>query len=138
MTDLIERVDAVFTTEPEASAAVPDEGAAGGDSGTSRSLPILLSVTLGGSAVLLFAMASGHLKGTQATIGIVAALAQVALAIGAISRPSRLAFGVAAAANVAIAGFWLAVEGPHSVSMVTAGIGVALSGVAVVVGLALA
>ena len=42
-------------------------------------------------------------------------------AIGAISRPSRLLFGAAAAANVAIAGFWLAVEGPHAVSMVTAG-----------------
>jgi hypothetical protein len=138
MTDLIERVDAAFTADHEAATAVHEERDQWGGGGTRRSLPILLSVTLGGSAVLLFAMASGHLKGTHSTIGTVAALAQVVLAIGAISRPSRLVFGVAAVANVAIAGFWLAVEGPHSVSMVTAGIGVALSGIAVVVGLALA
>ena len=51
MTDLMERVDER------------------GDGVTNRPLPILLCVTLGGSAVLLFAMASGHLKGTQATSG---------------------------------------------------------------------
>jgi hypothetical protein len=135
MTDLIERVDAAFTTEYEAAGAAPQER---GDGGTSRPLAILLAVTLGGSAVLLFAMSSGHLKGTQATIGIVAALAQAALAIGAISRPSRLVFGTAVAVNAAVAVFWLAVEGPHAVSAVTAGIGVALAGIAVVVAAALA
>ena len=71
MTDLMERVD--------------DRG----DGGTNRPLPILLSITLGGSAVLLFAMASGHLRGMQATIGVVAALAQVALAVGALTQTVR-------------------------------------------------
>jgi hypothetical protein len=140
MTDLIERVDAVFIAEGDAAAGAapaPQEGTPS-EGGTNRPLPILLAVTLGGSAVLLFAMASGHLKGTQATIGIVAALVQVVLAIGALGRASRALFGATAAANAAIAGLWLAVEGPHSVSALTAGIGVALSGLAVVVGLALA
>ena len=106
--------------------------------GTNRPLHILLAVTLGGSAVLLFAMASGHLHGTQATIGIVAALAQVALAIGVLSRPARALCGAAAGLNVAVAVYWFAVEGPHTVSALTAGIGMALSGVAVLVGTALA
>ena len=138
MTDLIERVDAVFIAEAdEAQGTAPHEGGSPGG-GTTRPLHILLAVTLGGSAVLLFAMASGHMKGTQAGIGMVAALVQVALTVGVLSRPYRGLFGAAAIANVAIAVFWLAVEGPHSVSAVTAGIGVALSGIAVVVGVALA
>ncbi len=108
------------------------------EGGTNRPLPILLAVALGASAVLLFAMASAHLKGTQATLGIVAALVQVALAVGALTRPSRALFGGAVAANAAIAAFWLVAEGPHGVSAVTASIGVVLSGVAVLVGAALA
>ena len=51
---------------------------------------------------------------------------------------TRALFGVAAAGNVAIAAFWLAVEGPQAVSAATAGIGVALSAVAVLVAVALA
>ena len=39
---------------------------------------------------------------------------------------------------MAIVVFWLAVEGPHGVSEVTAAIGVALSGIAMLVGAALA
>ncbi len=120
MTDLMERVD--------------DRG----DGGTNRPLPILLSITLGGSAVLLFAMASGHLRGMQATIGVVAALVQVSLAVGALTRPSRALFGAAAAVNTAVAVYWLAVEGPHAVSAVSVAFGVALSGIAVLVGVALA
>jgi hypothetical protein len=138
MTDLIERVDAAFSTQHEAAGAAPQETAHGGAEATSRALPILLSITLGGSAVLLFAMSSGHLKGTQASIGIVAALAQVVLAVAALTRPSRGLFGAAVAVNAAIAVFWLAVEGPHSVSSVTAGIGVALGGMAVAIAAALA
>ena len=64
-----------------------------------------------------------------------AALAQVALALGALARvPPAALFGAAAAANVAIAAFWLAAEGPQAVSAVTTGIGVALSAVAVLLG----
>jgi len=139
MTDLIERVDAVFTEEgPEAPSAAPGNGGAWPDGGTSRPLPILLAVALGGSAVLLFSMGSEHLKGTQATVGIVAALVQVTLAVGALTRPSRALYGGAVAANAAVAVFWLSAEGPHSVSAVTAAIGIALSGIVVLVGAALA
>ena len=108
MTDLIERVDA----------ASPDERRpARGHQGGRPPLPILLSVTLGGSAVLLFAMASGHLKGTQATIGIVAALVQVALAIGVTdppvagrcSAPPRSSTRRSPCSGSAV-------EGPHTVS----------------------
>ena len=140
MTDLIERVDAAFS---ETGGDAPTEAAPGWSrredaGGTTRPLPILLAVSLGGSAVLLFAMSSGHLHGARATVGIVAALAQVVLAVGALTRPSRALFGVATAANVAIAAFWLAAEGPQAVSAATAGIGVALSAVAVLVAGALA
>jgi len=83
-------------------------------------------------------MSSGHLHGARATVGIVAALAQVALAVGVLTRPSRALFGVAAAGNVAIVAFWLAVEGTQAVSAATAGIGVAVSAVAVLVAVALA
>ena len=90
MTDLIERVDAVFTEEGgEAPAAVPGTPPEGG---TSRPLHILLVVAMGGSAVLLFSMASGHLKGTQATIGIVAALVRGAGGRNPDRGPSRALF----------------------------------------------
>ncbi len=138
MTDLIERVDAVFVAQGgEAPVPATQEGHPGRQDGTNRPLPILLTVALAGSAVLLFAMASGHLKGTQATVGILAALVEVALAVGALTRPSRGLFGAAAATSAAIAVFWLVVQGPHGVSGVTAAIGVVLSGIAVLVGVAL-
>ena len=130
MTDLD---DAVFAGAPPEG-----DGDAAGTRGTSRPLPILLFVTLGGSAVLLFAMASGHLKGTEATLGVLAALVQAVLAVGALMRPSRDLFGAAAGVNAAVAVFWFAVEGPHTVSALTAGIGIALSALAMVVGTALA
>jgi hypothetical protein len=139
MTDLIERVDAAFSEgagDTPADAA-PESNRRDVAVGTTRPLHILLAVSLGGSAVLLFAMSSGHLHGARATVGIVAALAQVALAVGALTRPSRALFGVAVAVNVAIAGFWLAVEGPQAVSAATAGIGVALSSVVLLVAAAL-
>ena len=124
--------DAVFAGTP-----TEGEGNAAGTGSPGRPLPILLFVTLGGSAVLLFAMASGHLKGTEATLGVLAALVQAVLAVGALMRPSRDLFAAAAIVNVAVAVFWLAVEGPHTVSALTAGIGVALSALAVLVGTAL-
>ena len=102
-----------------------------------RPLHILLAVSLGGSAILLFAMSSGHLHGARATVGVVAALAQVALAVGSLTRPSRPLFALAVTGNVAIAAFWLAVEGPQTVSAATAAIGVTLSTVAVLVAAAL-
>ena len=140
MTDLIERVDAAFseTAGDDPGEAAPEWSRRDDAGGTTRPLHILLAVSLGGSAVLWFAMSSGHLHGARATVGMVAALAQVALAVGALTRPSRALFGVAAAANVAIAAFWLGVEGPRAVSAATAGIGVALSAVAVLAAGALA
>jgi hypothetical protein len=140
MTDLIERVDAAFSENAAGTPArlvpeprQPDEGP-----GTSRPLHVLLAVSLGGSAILLFAMSSGHLHGARATFGIIAALAQAALAVGALTRPSRALFVVASLCNAAIAGLWLGVEGSQAVSAATAGIGVALSGIAVLVAAALA
>ena len=139
MTDLIERVDAAFSeTAGDAPAQAASESSRRDDAaGTTRPLHFLLAVSLGGSAILLFAMSSGHLHGSRATVGVVAALAQVAFAVGTLTRPSRVLFGVVAAGNVAIAGFWLAVQGPQAVSAATAGIGVALSGLAVLVAAAL-
>jgi hypothetical protein len=140
MTDLIERVDAAFSeTAGDAPTQAASESSRRDDAaGTTRPLHVLLAVSLGGSGVLLFAMSSGHLHGARATVGVVAALAQVAFVVGALTRPSRVLFGVMAAGNVAIAGFWLAVQGPQAVSAATAGIGVALSGTAVLVAAALA
>ena len=91
MTDLIERVDAAFseTAGDAPGQAAPESSRRDDAAGTTRPLHILLAVSLGGSAVLLFAMSSGHLHGARATAGIVAALAQVALAVGALTRPSR-------------------------------------------------
>jgi hypothetical protein len=143
MTDLIERVDAAFE-DSAARGAVESEPAAAGSEGsggaraTGRPLAILLSVALGASAVLLFAMASGHLHGTRATAGVVAALAEVALAVGVLTRPSRALFAVAAVVNVGVALLWLAFEGPLRVSATTAGIGKALAGVAALVAVLLA
>jgi hypothetical protein len=144
MTDLIERVNAAFTTgtEPtlEDSEGRPRETnrSEGDDGATNRPLPILLAVTTGSAAVLWFAMASGHLHGARATVGIVAALAQVTFAVAVLTKPSRALYAVAAAANLCIGALWFGVEGPHGVSAATAGIGAALSGLAVFVSIVLA
>jgi hypothetical protein len=140
MTDLIERVNAAFGGDDEpALAQSPAEERPGGAGGvTARPLSVLLSVTAGSSAVLWFAMASGHLHGARATVGILAALAEVAFALGVLARPSRALFVMAALANVAAGALWLGAEGPHGVSAATAGVGVALSGLAVVVSIVLA
>jgi hypothetical protein len=144
MTDLIERVDAAFTdSEVATSSVAPEQGQRPRPErddeghGARRPLPILLAVALGGSAVLLFAMASGHLHGARAAAGVVAALAQVALAVGVLTRPSRALYAVAASCNVAVAALWLVFEGPHTVSLTTCAIGVALSALVVLVGAAL-
>ena len=140
MTDLIDRVDAVFSEaeRPENQAQTPGLRESGHRSGASRPLHVLLAVTLGGSAILLFAMVSGHMHGVRATIGVVAALAEVALATWALSRPSRTAFAAASLCNLAVAAFWLSVAGVHTVSEATAGIGVALAAIAVLVATMLA
>ncbi len=146
MTDLIERVDAAFPSEgerpggdPPAESARPSARPSGAvPSGTTRPLHVLLAVTLGSSAVLLFAMSSGHLHGARATVGVLAALVQVACAVGALVRPSRARFWIAAAVNIGVGLFWPAVEGPGAVSVATAAIGVAISLLAVVVAVALA
>lgn len=146
MTDLIERVEAAYSESDDAasiSALDVDAQARGGEPphggpGFNRPVHVLFAVAAGGSAVLLFAMASGHWHGARATIGIIAALAQVVVAIGAFARPSRGLFSTAAAVNVAIGVFWAVVAGSHTVSWATAGIGIALSALVVVVGAVLA
>jgi hypothetical protein len=146
MTDLIERVEAAYSEGDEpASKSAQDRAPTtrGGETpqgarGRNRPVHVLFAVAAGGSAVLLFAMASGHWHGARATIGIIAALAQVAVAVGAFSRPSRALFWTAAAVNVAIGVFWAVAAGSHTVSSATAGIGIALSALAVVIGAVLA
>jgi hypothetical protein len=146
MTDLIERVEAAYSegdepasisardVDPKVGGARPPQGSRG----RNRPVHVLFAVAAGGSAVLLFAMASGHWHGARATLGVIAALAQVAVAIGAFSRPSRGLFWTAAAVNVAIGLFWAVAARSHTVSWSTAGIGVALSALVVVVGVVLA
>jgi hypothetical protein len=144
MTDLIERVNAAFIaeTEPtlENSEGRPREAGRheGDGSGTNRPLPILLAITTGSSAVLWFAMSSGHLHGVRATAGIVAALAEVTFAVAVLARPSRTLYAVAGAANIVIGALWLGVEGADGVSAATAAIGLTLSVVAVLVSIVLA
>lgn len=145
MTDLIERVDAAFSDSETTSHGVapelgelPKPGRDDEAHGRRRPLAILLAVTFGGSAVLLFAMASGHLHGARATAGVVAALVQVALAVGVLTRPSRALYAVAAGCNVAVAALWLVLEGPQRVSLTTCAIGIALSAIVVLVSAALA
>ena len=74
--------------------------------GTTRPLHVLLAVSLGGSAILLFAMASGHLHGARATVGVIAALAEVALTVCVLARPSRRSSSEPLG-NLAVAAFWL-------------------------------
>jgi hypothetical protein len=143
MTDLIERVDAAFADTPvlgddEAADRAPSGPRAGGGKAPARPLAVLLAVALGGSAILLFAMASGHLHGTRATAGVVAALAEVALAVGVLTRPSRALFTVVAVVNVGVALLWLTFEGPVAVSTTTAAIGKVLAALAALVGVVLA
>ena len=145
MTDLIERVDAAFSDSEAATDGVaPGQGEQPRPErdddrhGMRRPLPILLAVALCGSAVLLFAMASGHLHGARAVAGVVAALVQVALAVGVLTRPSRALYALAAGCNVVLSALWLVFEGPHTVSLTTCAVGVALSAIVFLVGAALA
>jgi hypothetical protein len=140
VTDLIERVDAVFSESAEpAKQAEPRGDAPKRDwSGAGRPLHVLLAVTAGSSAVLLFAMASGHLHGTRASFGVVAALAEIVLTVLVLIRPTRTVFVATTLCNLAVAGFWFSLSGGHTVSHATIGIGVALAGIAVLLAVLLA
>jgi hypothetical protein len=145
MTDLIERVEAAYTEAGEPSVPAQDHGATvrGGEPpkgapGLSRPIHVLFAVAAGGSAVLLFAMSSGHWHGARAAVGVIAALAQVVVAIAAFWRPSRGMFWTAAAVNVAVGVFWAVAAGSHTVSWATAGIGIALSALVLIVAVVLA
>jgi hypothetical protein len=139
MTDLIERVEAAF---PRATTSAHDGATTEPrDLGTrpvGRAVPILLAMSLGASAVLLFAMSSGHLSGAKAAVGVVAAVIDVIGAVAVVVRPSRPLLVVLAAANAAVMGFWIAAHGPHGVSTTTAAVGVALAVVSVAVACTLA
>jgi hypothetical protein len=69
---------------------------------------------------------------------VVAALAEVVLAVCVLTRPSRALFAVAAVVNAGVALLWLGLEGPHAISATTAGIGAAVAAVAAAVSAALA
>ena len=97
-------------------------------------MPILLSVAVGTSAVLLFSMASGHFAGAKATVGIIAAVVEVVWAIAAVDQAIAFLFGLVAASNLVVIGFWLVVRGTDGVSATTTGNGIALAATAVLVG----
>ena len=134
MTDLIERVDAVFA----ADRAADDSGSTRDAESTERAVPVLLAVSLAASAVLLFAVASGHLTGTVAGLGVIVALAEVATAVLVIARPSRGLFAGVAVLSAAAGVLWVAGYRPHGLATATVAIGIALSALAFVTSVALA
>jgi hypothetical protein len=97
-----------------------------------------LAVAAGGSAALLIAMASGHLHGARAGVGVAAAVAEIVFAAVALFHPTRAWFAATAVGNVAVAVYWIAATVTHGVSGTTAGIGVALAVLVAVLGGALA
>ena len=130
MTDLIERVDAVFAGEraPDTAATSSDDVRAPrqGES-TERAVPILLAVSLAASAVLLFAVASGHLTGTVAGLGVAAGLASVVAAVLVITRPSRGLFAGVVVLSALTGVVWVAGYRPHGLATATVGVGIALA-----------
>ena len=131
MTDLIERVDAVFTDDaagetPRTDGAASQSAVSRSES-TEKSVPILLAVSLAASGVLLLAVASGHLRGTVAGFGVVAALANVAAAVLVITRPSRGLFVGVSWLSVATGVEWVAGYRPHGLASATVVIGIALA-----------
>ena len=95
---------------------------------------VLLAVVLGCSALLLFLTAAPHFSGWR--VGsialVVAAWVQVSLGVGGLLRGRRSLFGIVAVVNLAIIGLWLVVlSGHHETTTFAVGVGVALSGVAV-------
>ena len=51
------------------------------------------------------------------TLSLIVGAAPLWLAMGVLSRPARVLFGVVAGFNAAVAVFWFAVEGPRTVSV---------------------
>ena len=130
MTDLIERVNAIFTTEAEGDRAEPGTASAAAQrrtESTEKAVPILLAVSLAASAVLLFAVASGHLTGTVAGLGIAAALASVVAAVLVITRPSRGLFAGVVVLSALTGVVWVAGYRPHGLATATVGVGIALA-----------
>ena len=133
MTDLIERVDAVFEGERTHEQPEPSGDHARASrhaESTERAVPILLAVSLAASAVLLFAVASGHLTGAVAGFGVVIALAQVVAAVLVITKPSRALYAGVAALSVAAGILWVAGYRPHGLATATVAIGMALCAIA--------
>ena len=142
MTDLIERVDAVFTDDaarktPRTDGAASQSAVSRSES-TEKSVPILLAVSLAASGVLLLAVASGHLRGTVAGFGVVAALANVAAAVLVITRPSRRLFVGVSLLSVATGVEWVAGYRPHGLASATVVIGIALAAVSLLTAAVLA
>jgi hypothetical protein len=140
MTDVIDRAhDVLQEAVPEREDRSPAEERVTRSRGPIKNpVPTLLAVTLGASAVMLFSMASGHLTGAKAALGIAAALVQSLAVLLVLTRPSRALYGAVAAVNAAVLVFWGVVRGSHQVSLTTAVIGLILSSIALVVALLLA
>jgi hypothetical protein len=135
VTDVIDRADEVlFETRATEEDESPKERASGP---IGNPVPTLLAVTVGASAILLFSMASGHLTGAKAAVGIAAALVQTLAAVLVLAKPSRGLFGGVAAVNALILVFWGVTRGSHHISAATAVIGMVLSSIAIVVALVL-
>jgi hypothetical protein len=147
MTDLIERVD--IEAAPEAPAAAPPDTSGhpqphhDGRLHTWTVSPgsAVLAVVLGCSALLLFVSAAPRFTSwrTGAVAFVIVGWVQIMLGLAVLFRPRRTLFLSIAAVNVGVVGLWAAaLVGRHVNTDFEAGVGIALSAVAVVAGLALA
>jgi hypothetical protein len=139
MTDVIDRAnELLFDADPTTEEEPSKVGQMPRSRGPIKNpIPSLLAVILGASAVMLFSIASGHLTGAKAGVGIAAALAQSGAALLVISRPSRGLFGAVVGLNAAILVFWGLARSSHQISLATMTIGMVLSSLAFVVALLL-
>jgi hypothetical protein len=143
MTDLIDRVGDLPVAGPLPGPEPwknPEPGSHLPATRNGRPGCVFLAVVLGCSAILLFLAASQHIAGDRA-LGVALVLAgwaQVAFGVGVLVRSSRSLFRWIATLNLGIAALWLVVlVGHHGTGHFTAGVGTALSGLAVIVSAAL-
>jgi hypothetical protein len=144
MTDVIERRD-VAVAEPvptlgreRTRSERPPTGVDGGAPRIHGAVPILLAITMGAQAILLFSVASGHLTGAEATVATVAAVIEIIGAVLVVTRPQRRLSVVAVVVNATMIVFWPVVQGSGGPSATTTAIGAGLAALATVVAAVLA